>query len=90
MGYDFEGKEFMVGALARMNLNRANLHADTKTDVSKFLSVFPSKNIYHNNLAQAIEILHCIDHSIELLESNEFKEEQNATRCCKGRERASA
>ena len=33
--------------------------------------------MYHNNLAQAIEILHCIDHSIELLESNQFKEEQH-------------
>ena len=62
MGYDFEGKEFLTGALARMNINRANLHADTKTDVSKFLNVFPSKNVYHNNLAQAIEIVHCIDH----------------------------
>ena len=77
-GYNFEGKEFMTGALARMNLNRENLHADTKNDVSKFLSAFPSKNIYCNNLAQAIEILHCIDHSIELLESNEFNEEHSA------------
>ncbi len=67
----------MVGALARMNLNRASLHSDTKNDVQKYLGAFPSKNIYHNNLAQAIEMLHCIDHSLELLESNEFKEEVN-------------
>ncbi len=78
MGYDFEGKEFLTGALARMNINKANLHADTQKDVSKFMSVFPSKNVYHNNLAQAIEIVHCIDHSVELLEANEFKAEQNA------------
>ena len=76
-GYNFEGKEYMVGALSRMNLNKNNLHTKTRGDSSKFLSAFPSKNIYHNNLAQAIEILHCIDHSIELLESNEFKEEHN-------------
>jgi coenzyme F420-reducing hydrogenase alpha subunit len=76
-GYDFEGREFMVGALSRMNLNKSNLHPDTKNDVSKFLSEFPSKNIYRNNLAQAIEILHSIDHSIEILESNDFKEEHN-------------
>lgn len=75
-GYDFEGKEFMVGALARMNLNRSNLHRDTRRDAAKFIGAFPSKNIYHNNLAQSIELLHSIDHSIELLESNEFKEEQ--------------
>jgi coenzyme F420-reducing hydrogenase alpha subunit len=76
-GYKFEGDEYMVGALARLNLNRENLHRDTKKDSSKFLKAFPSKNIFHNNLAQAIEILHCIDHSIELLEANEFKEEHN-------------
>ena len=28
-------------------------------------------------LAQAIEILNCVDQSIELLESNEFKDEHN-------------
>lgn len=76
-GYNFEGQEYFVGALARMNLNKENLHADTKKDAQKFMNAFPSKNIYHNNLAQAIETLHCIDHSIELLESNEFKEEKN-------------
>jgi coenzyme F420-reducing hydrogenase alpha subunit len=77
-GYDFSGEEFMVGALARMNLNRENLHSSTRADASRFMNVFPSKNIFHNNLAQSIEILHSIDHSIELLESNEFKEEHSA------------
>ena len=76
-GYKFEGDEYMVGALARMNLNRDNLNAQTRKDAAEFMKVFPSKNIYHNNLAQSIEILHCIDHSLELIESNEFKEERN-------------
>jgi coenzyme F420-reducing hydrogenase alpha subunit len=75
-GFQFEGKEFMVGALARINLNKENIHKDTKKDASKFLSVFPSDDVYHNNLAQAIEILHSIDHSIEILESSDFKEEK--------------
>lgn len=76
-GYNFEGKEFMVGALSRINLNRNSMHPQTRSEVPKFLSAFPSKNIFHNNLAQAIEVLHCVDHSIELLESNEFKEESH-------------
>jgi coenzyme F420-reducing hydrogenase alpha subunit len=76
-GYNFEGREYMVGALARMNLNRDSMHAQTRSDMSGFMDVFPSKNIFHNNLAQAIEILHCIDHSIEILESNDFKEEKH-------------
>jgi sulfhydrogenase subunit alpha len=74
-GYKFEGREFMVGALARMNLNRQNLHRDTQRDSQKYLGVFPSKNIYRNNLAQSIELLHSIDSALEILESAEFKQE---------------
>ncbi len=76
-GYRFEGREFMVGALARMNLNRDKICSSTMADVQGYMSAFPSKNIFHNNLAQAIEVVHCIDRSIELLESNEFREESN-------------
>jgi sulfhydrogenase subunit alpha len=71
-GFEFEGHEFMVGALSRINLNSDALHADTKRDAAKHLKLFPSINIYHNNLAQAIEILHSIDHSIELLTNADF------------------
>ncbi len=74
-GYSFSGEEFMVGALARMNMNRENLNSRTKSDASKFIGAFPSKNIFHNNLAQSIEILHSIDSSIDLLEASEFKNE---------------
>jgi coenzyme F420-reducing hydrogenase alpha subunit len=68
-GYKFKGNTFMVGALARLNLSRQFLHQKTKVDAAAALSVFPSKNIYHNNLAQAIEILHAIDESIDILQS---------------------
>jgi coenzyme F420-reducing hydrogenase alpha subunit len=72
-GFEFQGKEYKVGALPRVNLNRKSLHKDTRKDATKYLKQFPSKNIYHNNLAQAIEMLHCIDNSIELLESADFR-----------------
>jgi len=75
-GFKFEGKEYMVGALARINLNKDVLHKNTKKDMKKYLDLFPSENIYHNNLAQAIEIMHSIDHSIEILENTEFKKEE--------------
>jgi len=74
-GFKFEGREYMVGAAARLALNKDALHKETKKDAQKYISVFPSFNVYHNNLAQAIEILHSIDHSIEILETAEFKEE---------------
>jgi len=75
-GFEFEGKHYLVGALSRMNLNKKSLHKSTRKDASKALKVFPSKNIFRNNLAQAIEILHSIDSSIEMIESNSFKREE--------------
>ena len=75
-GFKFEGQPYVVGSLSRLNLNKGNLHADTKRDMKKYLDLFPSDNIYHNNIAQAIEIMHSIDHSIEILENTEFKEEE--------------
>ncbi len=74
-GYEFEGKDYMVGSLARLNLSKKSLHRYTKKDAAKYLKVFPSNNVYANNLAQAIETLHCIDESVELIDSTVFKEE---------------
>jgi sulfhydrogenase subunit alpha len=73
-GFSFQGKPYMVGALARMNINVTALHKDTREDLTED-NIFPSFNIYHNNLAQAIEIVHCIDTSLELLETCEFRQE---------------
>jgi len=74
-GFEFEGRDYMVGALARMNLNRNALHRDTRRDCAEWLRLFPSRNICYNNLAQLIEVVHAIDHSIELLEGAEFRQE---------------
>src|SRR3989338_6080175 len=77
----------MVGALARLNLNKDRLHKNTKKDADKYIKIFPTNNIFFNNLAQAIEILHSIDHSIEILETTDFREEKPvniAPRNCSG------
>lgn len=76
VGYKFEKITYMVGALARLNLNKEGLHKNTKRDAKKYLELFPSNNIFHNNLAQGIEILHSIDHSIEIIENNKFRHEE--------------
>ena len=76
VGYKFKGKTYMVGALARLNLNKDALHKDTRKDAVKYLKKFPSNNIFHNNLAQGIEIMHSIDHSIEIMETTDFKHEE--------------
>jgi len=75
-GYKYKGGNYFVGSLARLNINKDALHENTKKDAAEFLKVFPSINVFDNNLAQAIETLHCIDHAIELLENFEFKPEK--------------
>lgn len=75
-GYLFDGKVYMVGALARLNLGKDKLHKRTIHDIQKYLTLFPSKNIFHNNLAQAIEVLHSIDSSIDIIESMNVVDEK--------------
>lgn len=66
-GYKYKGASYMVGALARLNLSRDTMHPATKRDAARALERFPSTNIFDNNLSQAIELLHCVDQSLELL-----------------------
>lgn len=75
-GYEIQGEEYMVGSLARMNVNKDALHEKTKKDAKKYIDQFPSIDIYKNNIAQAIEILHSIDHAVELLENFDIKDEK--------------
>lgn len=75
MGYKYEGEGYMVGALARMNLAKDKLHPKTKESAAEALKLFPSTDIYYNNLAQAIEILHSVDESIDILSNNKFVHE---------------
>ena len=73
--YKYRGETYMVGALARVNLAKDQLHPKTKESLGKTLDLFPSTDIYFNNLAQAIEILHSVDESIDILTNHEFKPE---------------
>ena len=67
---------FPAGALARLNLNLDLLHPRTQADAAPYLSEFPSNNVYHNNLAQAIETLHCVDEAIDILRSIRIADEE--------------
>jgi sulfhydrogenase subunit alpha len=77
-GYEFSDshEDYLVGALARINLKGHLLNQRTKTDIGNYLSLFPSNNIYHNNLAQAIEILHCVDDALDILKNLHLNEEK--------------
>ncbi len=73
--YKHKERPYLVGALARLNLAKDKLHHKTQRDAADYLKLFPSTNIYHNNLAQAIEILHSIDDALEILTTTKFKPE---------------
>jgi coenzyme F420-reducing hydrogenase alpha subunit len=68
----YNGLPFFNGALARLHVNGNTLSNGAK----KYLNLVNFKNPYHNNLAQAIEILHCFDRVIEILSTEKFKPEE--------------
>ncbi len=68
-GFLFDGNYLMTGALARLNLAKDKLHPHTKIDAQKYLERFPSNNLFDNNLAQTIEILHAIDSAQMIIEN---------------------
>lgn len=74
--YQYKGDPYMVGALARMNIAKDKLHPHTKESCSRALALFPSTDIFHNNLAQAIEIVHSIDEAFDLLANNPIVKEE--------------
>ncbi len=73
--YSYKNGAYMVGSLARMNLAKNNLNKETQKDAASALAKFPSTDIFMNNLAQAVEILHSIDDSISILSNFRFKSE---------------
>jgi len=64
---------FISGALARLNLKFDMLHEDAKKASRDIGFNTPDYNPFHNNLAQAIEVVHGISECIELLEGLTLK-----------------
>jgi len=64
-----EGKPYLVGPLARMNLNHDRLPEAVRTVVKKTGVAFPSSNMYHSVVARAVEILFAMREAIRVLES---------------------
>ncbi len=56
-----EGKEYMLGALARVNLSWSTIADDLRELAMKKGIAFPSGNPFHNLVAQALELAHFID-----------------------------
>jgi sulfhydrogenase subunit alpha len=63
------GTAYLVGPLARVNLNYHLLSANAREAAERYHLRFPSTNLYTSIIARALEIIHAIDTSISLLEN---------------------
>lgn len=64
----FQGKIYLVGALARVNNNYPYLNPEAKKLWSTSNILLPDFNIFHNVFAQAVETVHFIEESKKIIE----------------------
>jgi len=62
------GKPYLVGPLARMNLNWELLHEPVRQLLEKTGIQFPSKNMFHSIIARAAEMYYALLEAIAILE----------------------
>jgi len=74
---------FMVGPLPRVNLNFGQLSSDAKEAAKRSGVKFPNFNPFVSHLARAIEVLHNIDESIEIIDRLPLKEEGKREIVCR-------
>lgn len=60
--------EYMVGALARFNNNHEQLHPAAKQVAESLGLKAVCTNPFHNNTAQLVETVHCVENSLELID----------------------
>jgi len=58
---NYKGKSFMVGALARLNINHDKLSPEAKKIVKDLEFSFPINNTFYNVIAQALELVHATE-----------------------------
>lgn len=59
---------YAVGALARFNINHERLHPTARQIARDLGLTAPCDNPFHNNTAQLVETVHCVEDSIELID----------------------
>ncbi|MFH1403431.1 MAG: Ni/Fe hydrogenase subunit alpha [Candidatus Altiarchaeota archaeon] len=62
-------EELMVGALARVNLHPEYLNELAREELDSSGIVIPSHNSFHNNFAQAVEMLHFNEEAVKLIDT---------------------
>jgi sulfhydrogenase subunit alpha len=63
-----QGKPYLVGPLARVNINVDHLPLPIQNILNQIGIHFPSKNMYHSIIARAVEIYYCVLEAQRILE----------------------
>ncbi|MEW6648414.1 MAG: Ni/Fe hydrogenase subunit alpha [Pseudomonadota bacterium] len=63
------GKPYLVGPLARVNLNYAQLPEAVRANLEQTKARFPSNNMFHSALARAVELHFALLEAIRILEN---------------------
>ena len=62
-----DGEPYLVGPLARLNLNKQQLPTEVQSLMQELDTQFPSKNMFHSLVARGIEIYFCLLEAERLL-----------------------
>ena len=74
-------QSYMVGALARYNINQDKLHPKARSAANDLDLGTKTTNPYMNTTAQVVEIVHCVEESIQTIQrllENGIKQEEPA------------
>ena len=64
---EHEGKNYMIGAIARVNINRDKLSLQADKYLDSLAWKFPYYNPFGNILAQMVEVIHSVESSAQLI-----------------------
>jgi coenzyme F420-reducing hydrogenase alpha subunit len=64
---EHQGKSYMIGAIARINVNRSKLSPKAHQYLESLGWQFPDYNPFHNILAQMVEVIYCVEESAKLI-----------------------
>ncbi len=64
-----DGKPYLVGPLARLNLNSDRLPGSVRQVMADSGIRFPSRNMFHSIVARAIEILFAVEEALAILDN---------------------
>ena len=63
---EHNGQSYMVGAIARVNINRSKLNVEAHKYLESLNYKFPDFNPFHNILFQMVEVIHCIEEAVKI------------------------